>query len=934
MAPSAQASDASGPDWLGVRGIAGGAGGLALAAALLLAAGRRLTFAYHPYGGVVGLPALLDYAPRQELFFYLAGLIAFFAAGWAGWSAGRRSLWVAWGLLLAGVAVGAASLVGNMVQSAMLLKSIVRSAAAGELVLFALCAAPLLLRPAPGAPEPERAGPPDFAAWMALVGPVWVHESVLLAVYLPAWPVALGLAAGLAYVEGRLLLERERPRRGQNVLMWLEAAAWVALAVAPIAAWGLRLRLALDRPIPGPRALAWFGLAVAAAPVLFGALRCRLRYRPLVRPVALVPFTVLPLLALATGVQTSLDAFHMGELMYPPRALAAGLKPWADIFYVHGFGVDTFFGALVGRPTERLQGLVVQAASLSSAFGVALGVWAMLRLWGGRWWLLALVAGALAFEGTGWASCRYLPLWIVLLLVAESVRTGRLRWLALAGAAGWLGAFFSLDTGSTLLAALFVHSVLWGLFGDGRGARRLRPALALLLGVAAAAVPTLLWMLAAGVLDDFVRVNWQYLLVKRHYDKIPISMGSLVVFVAPAATVAGAWASAKILGRGERTPLAAAIVLLTLVTPLAYLRAFDRSDFGHQIYGALPAWPLLACLAVWWASRAGRPCAMEALWRSALLALILIVYPFADPLLCRQPAGEPPVYRIDAYLHNFVADARLPLAGPPADAPTIDFFKLVGRLDALPPSDAFYDFSNQPALYAFSGRTCPTPFFTPFYASGEQWQAETVAALDRRGVRWVLWRGPTEYWNAPDFIPNCVRQWKIASYLVAHYRPVRVLPGNSVLLERNGGVQAGVAALGRELWLTAAEVNLHALPQVWGRERHGVPPAPARRIGRPLTVDDFSGPWAMDLSPAAAEATEVWIWLSRPVAGSFKLQWFDRAGAAAPPIRLDVSPDFRGPYRVMLSNMPHWVWPGPPSRIELTADRPPGGQLRLEFRKP
>ncbi len=98
-------------------------------------------------------------------------------------------------------------------------------------------------------------------------------------------------------------------------------------------------------------------------------------------------------------------------------------------------------------------------------------------------------------------------------------------------------------------------------------------------------------------------------------------------------------------------------------------------------------------------------------------------------------------------------------------------------------------------------------FSTPFYASGEQWQAETVAALDRRGVRWVLWRGPTEYWNAPDFIPNCVRQWKIASYLVAHYRPVRVLPGNSVLLERNGGVQAGVAALGRELWLTAAEVT-------------------------------------------------------------------------------------------------------------------------------
>lgn len=931
MSQSEQTFAGAGSDRRGIIGFIGGVGGTAVAAPFLLAAARRLTFAYHPYGGVVGLPAALDYAPQQELYFYVAGLIGFFVAGLAGWSIGRRSKWLAWGILVVGVAVFGASLIGNTVQSAALIKSVARSAAAGELLLFVLFSAPLFFRP--GQAEPEKEKPADFAVWMGIVGPVWAHESVLLAVYLPAWPVALALAAGFAYVQGKLLIENERPRRGQNVLVWLEAVAWVALAVAPIAAWILRFNLSIDRPTPSARAMALSGLAIALAPIVFGALRSRLRYKPIVRPAALVPFSVLALLGLASGMQTSLDAFHMGELMYPPRAIAAGLKPWADIFYVHGFGVDTVFGAIVGRPIEQFQGMVLQAAGLTAAIGVAIGVWAMLRLWGGRWWLLALVVGALAFEGSGWATVRYLPMWVVLWIVAESARTGRLRWLALAGVVAWFGAFFSLDTGSTLLAALFVYVLAWGVFGEGGRMRRVQPMVAFLSGVAIVAAPTIVWMLYAGVLDDFAKVNWQYLLVKRHYDKIPIAVNSLVVFVSPAVTVAGAWASLKILRRGERTPVAAAIVLLTMIAPLAYMRAFDRSDFGHQIYGTVPAWPLLACLAVWRASQAGAPRSLDALWRSALFSILLIAYPFADPLLSRQPEGEPLVYRIDDYLHNFNADARLPLVGPAEDAQTIDFFNVVHELDTLPAGEAVYDFSNQAALYAFIGRASPTRFFMPFYASSEKWQNEVVGALDRRQVRWVLWRGPTEYWNAPDFIPTCVRQWKIASYILEHYHPARVMAGNSVLLMRNEVARSATASLGRNIWLTGAEVNLKSLPKVWGKDQPGVPKLPTRKIEKTFVVTPFSGAYRMDISESLAQATEVWVGVSKPTNGSFKIQWFDRDGNAAPPIRFDVSPDWNGQYRVMLSNMPHWVWPGPPARIEFTADRPGDIELRIEFRK-
>lgn len=925
MVHSGQASARLGPDRLG---IIGGAGGIALTAAILLFAARRLTFTYQPYGGVVGLPAILNYPPQQELFFYFSGLIAIFLGGLAGRWLGRRFNLLALGILLAGAALFAASLIGNTAQTAVLIKSIARSSAAGEFLLFILFALPLFLISDAAEINPEK--PSDFGVWIALVGPIWVHESILLSVYLPAWPVALGLAAGFAYVEGWLLIQNERPRRGRNILMYLEAAAWVVLALVPIAAWIFRLGLALERPVPSPRAMALIGLVTVCAPLLFGALRARLRYKPLVRPAALVPFSVLALLGLAPGVQTSFDAFHMGELMYPATAFAAGLKPWTDIFYVHGFGVDTIFGALFPA-TERLHAMVLHTAGLSAATGVAIGVWAMLRLWGGRWWLLALVVGALAFEGSGWSTCRYLPMWIVLLLIAEFARAARVRWLVLAGAVAWLGAFFSLDTGSTLLAALFFFSILWGVFGAQAVAHRIQPLLAYLFGVALAAIPTLLWMLYAGVLGDFVKVNWEYMLVKRHYDKIPIDIKSLVVFVAPAVTLAGAWASLTILRRGERTPLAAAILLLTIVTPLAYLRAFDRSDFGHQIYGAVPAWPLLACLLVWWASRSGGPSSSSALWRSALFSLLLIAYPFAHPLLSRQPEGDPLVFRINDYLRNFYVDSRLPLFAAPEDPQTIGIFNVARAIDALPGDEALYDFSNQPALYALTGRTCPTRFFVPFYASGEKWQDEVIGALDRRQVPWVLWRGPTEYWNAPDFIPTCVRQWKIASYIVSHYRPARVLSGNSILLARNDASNT-FTALGREIWITPAEVNLQSLPKVWGKNETGVPKPPSRRIDQPITIRQFSGTHAMDLPASLGEATELWVSFSKPPSGPFTTQWFDRGGNPAPPVCFDPSPDFKGPYRVMLSNMPHWAWSGPPSRIRFTT-LPTDLELTIEFKK-
>ena len=909
--------------WQVPAAIAGGAG-LALAAlADLLFVAPHLKFQYHPYGGVVGLPALLDYPAAQEIFYYGAAVVLATAGGWLGmWIATRhRKPWVGPALFALSLCALGWALVDNPTAVATLLKSIARDPRA-RLVLAGAAglALPLLLPPRGGPPpvrDPAAPPPPAIVRGIALLGPCYLQIAIIFVATLPTWFIGVTLALPFACALAWVQATPWKLRRATHLSVWVERGSWLVLALAPLGMWFVRRRLTLGHPLPPAGWLAGAGVAVVMLPILAGLWRRYFRLRPAALPAVLLPFSVLALLTLATGIVVDYDGFHQGEFLYPARALMAGLTPWREIFYVHGFGNDTLLGVLYGNPWLADYGVLAALGSCGGGLAAAVATAWMLRMWGERWWLLAAVVGAFGVGAAAGPAQRYLMAWLAGACLLGYLRGGPLRWVTLAGACAAIGGFHSLDVGSALTVTLLLWSIAWGLSAP-RGTLRSGPLLALLIGLAAVTLPVFIWMALQGWLGDFVSLHFEYLRMKRHYDKIPLALGTLSLVYPPAIAVAGLWVAGAALCGRERSPLVGCILFLSLFTLLMFLRAFDRADYGHVIFGGLAAWPLLGSIVVWLA-RPGRTAAdawSTPLLRSVLAGGLLLLLPHAPPLIGAPAGHDALVYPVGPVLRNLAQFVRAPFNVPPRDAESAAFFEVAGALrERLEPGERFYDFSNQPAIYPWTGRLAPTRFFTPFYAASEEWQDETIADLERGPIRLVLWRGPSLFWNAPDAIPNPLRQWKIASYLIDHYRPVEALAGGSLLLARSDAASDGAQAEFEELWLPPPlpreSIDLGWLPRLWGRGGDGVPEAPERIVARTKSRP-ASDSLRLALSPGSPPATELWLWIEPSTDGEALLYIHGVDGSRrGPPLRFALDRAHDGAYRIMLGNIPAWRWSGP-----------------------
>ena len=623
----------------------------------------------------------------------------------------------------------------------------------------------------------------------------------------------------------------------------------------------------------------------------------------------------------------------------------------------------------MGPPRLETHSLDIAWMIITTALVSACALLLYLRAWGRSWWPGALMAAMLPAAAGGPATGRYLGIWIALLLVHRFLVTRRLRWLAATGVAGGLAAVYSLDMGVIIIVGVTMWSVIWGmLIGSRLPARRVRgvrPALAFLVGVACVVLPGagLLW--SWGILGDFVTLHREYMLVKPHYDKIPFRLDYILALAAPGAGVLGLWACVSIARRRDPSPLAGLLALLTLLNLGISLRTFDRSDVGHVIYAAMMAWPLLGTLVVWqWhagrRSAGRRACDAGAFGRSIGFGVALISLAYLSPWVGLPPhAGSTPTMMpIQQVWRFYCGNVARPLCGPIEGDESRAFFSQVEQLTELTDAPGpwsrnlrrdFYEFCNQPAFYGWTGLTSPTRFFAPHYPSTIDWQLEVVRGIEQHHVRWVMWRGPSVYWNSPNGSidwpqgqPNWLQLYLISRHLLRHFVPARHLaapgaplvidgrpqPGyaihDALVLERRAepGLDAATQPL-EPLWLEPVE--LAELPWVWGRNPEGAPPQPVETLAG-AEADIVDGAVTIDLAdgPLWHGADEIQLQFASPVDGRCTVEWRNAAGeTGARRIMFNTHARFRGPYRVPVGSMPGWAWGGTPTAIIIRMESHP-----------
>ena len=942
-------------------------GGAAVGAGALMLAARWIRFTYTPHAGVIGVPAFMDYDPQQEMFYYLAGLLVVALMGWMG----RRvilnsrhplvtgaSVFVAGGLAL--MVVGAAGHLADHPPARMIRRLLNSPEAVGE-ALIGLAMIWALGLPAwrgGGGPEEplarEPSGGSTVPAWLGWSVPVFLHLTLVANAYVPInalWTAPLlGAAGAVCLVQSAR--DPVRPRCGDHVVAWLELGLWAGIAVAPLAAYWMRWRRTIEASIPDPRWMLAGCLGLVVAAVAVGCWRRRLRVCSRVRPVWLLPVSVLAFICLSPGTGMTHDVFHQGEFRYPAFALNHGLMPWRDIFYVHGFGIDTLLGWMGGPLTMPRYYLDFAFYALLLGVATALAATFYLRHLGGAWWLMILALAALGGIASGPAACRYMTMWGVLLAAGRFLEAGRLRWLVAGGAVAWLGLYFSLDTGVLMVATLGTWALLRGWTGIQKGpgrptlAGRLMPAAAVGAGCLAAALPTVGWMLQQGLAAEIWQLHAVYFQIKRHTDKIPFILDNVSMLVSPALTVAGLVAWRTIARRDDRSVLAGLICLLTLVNLLAFLRALDRSDGGHVAYASLPGWALLGCLVVWRSRQgdAGSRSGWVVLGRSALVVALLV-----------SPAVLHPVYRLKTPSNaagGLLPDARVmirrgplffqaPFSVPFRNPEALKVMEVLGGLrETMAPDQGFYDFSNVPVIYPWLRRLAPTRFFAVYYTSSRTWQREVAAQLDRCEVDWILWWGPIEFLNAVDGLASYVRYPVLSEYILEHYRPAKRLPGESLLLRRRRSedpTDPPSPVAHRDLWDRLTEEG--SIPEVWGRAQQGVPAAPEHVLWRAqhrLAHQQKEMILELDRSADLQSARELHVSFERPPRGRCAVQWAERGGQGfLKGLHFELDAGFKGPYRIGLRSLPTWIWTGSPQKLRLRFFHPEGigsNEVNMELR--
>jgi hypothetical protein len=572
------------------------------------------------------------------------------------------------------------------------------------------------------------------------------------------------------------------------------------IAVAGLPLVALPYVAVLD--VPTEHAAVWVMVTLLA--VLFLLLRIR---RPPEPRTAwkLAAFVAIPLLVYCLSYASTahlsqyVDLFHRGESVGPASDYLRGKAPYRGVFALHGMLEDGLLDAWLMELFGRSLDVAVLRSVVLGGF-LALSLWYLgIALFGSI--PLAMLVVAMGAWTTAENNRTFFQVAAVALFWHGLRKRNRLTML-LAGAFSGAALFFSYEIG--------VYSVVGGVASlavlallRARELQPLRAIVPFLLGVILGAAPFLIYLAARGALGDFVTASfvtiphiidavWSLpfpdLVTTFRQDLNLHTLSDFVLFekfhliISPLVlAVSAAYCIQRWLRRRDDT-LDHALVVLTIFAGVTQRTAFGRAEFRHQYFAAFLLGPLLVLLAVIFTRR------LRALWSDAtnrpfIAAIITAALPLLAVLFWIPDLVNARIEDLIGYQPRTLRIAHEAAADQVMDrinAVSAEVRGLVPRQ-----REPIFDFSNQPAFYFFCDRPNPTRFYQVPILSPRDFQAETIAALERARPKVVLRRSP-EGFDTFDGVPNAVRAQAVAAYLDDCYEFYKNVRGVELWRRRKG----------------------------------------------------------------------------------------------------------------------------------------------------
>lgn len=511
---------------------------------------------------------------------------------------------------------------------------------------------------------------------------------------------------------------------------------------------------------------------------------------PPARTRAIVAYGTIPLLlycfsyASTANVTQWLDLFHRGESLGPASDYLRGKVPYRDVFVLHGLMHD-------GQLDAWLMQLFGRKLSVCLARPVVLGAFASPALWYLGLAMFSSIPLAIATMFLGAVTTldneRIFFEIAVLAFVVAGVR-GRVRPLIIffGGVFAALALFFSFDIG--------LYSIGGGLLFLAF-AGRLRGLISFVAGIAAGALPFLIYLGTRGALPSFFETS--FITIPRIIDAVwsvpfpdmtatfrnNLSLRTIADFLItekfrfilnPLVIGVAIVCLAQRAMRRRNEWIDVALLALTAFALLTQRSALGRADFAHQYFSAFMIGPMILALLVilareaaplWRAPEANGP-AFLLLAAAAVMPLVVTALWVPDVLNFRLDDLVRYQPRVNGFIREPIAD------------------QVKGRIESVryhvydlsAKGSAIFDFSNQPGFYFFLDRPNPTRFYQVPILSPSGFQRETIEALERARPSIVIRRSPQGF-DVFDGVDNSVRAQAVDAYILDHYAYARSVRG-------------------------------------------------------------------------------------------------------------------------------------------------------------